>query len=132
MHGRLPHFVVTLNFLVSKDSSSEQQLIPSFISRFLNLFGVIIFTARWVSLHGRLSYLVVSHFNNLISLFTNVPLSQKQNFYNLITSFLTQLAWAALSGVGFILVINSLIPDSVCMGGFFRSGFHSCHQQFNS
>ena len=126
MHGRLPHFVVTLNFLVSKDSSSKQQLIPSFISRFLNLFGVIIFTARWVSLHGRLSYLVVSHFNNLISLFTNVPLSQKQNFYNLITSFLTQLAWAAFSGVVFILVINSLTPDSVCMGGFFRISFQFC------
>ena len=41
------------------------------------IVGVIIFTARWVSLHG-LSYLVVSHSNNLVSLVINDPFSQKQ------------------------------------------------------
>ena len=44
MHGWLPHFVVTLNFLVSKDSSSKQQLIPSFISIFINYWGHYIYS----------------------------------------------------------------------------------------
>lgn len=83
-------------------------------------------------MHGLLSYLVVSPLNNLVSLFITDPLSQttkKIFFYNrlfLITSSLAQLAWAALSGAGFILVINSLTPDSVCMGGFFRISFQIC------
>ena len=45
-----------------------------------HFIGVMLFTAGWVSLHGLLSYLVVSPSNNLVSLFITDPLSQKQKF----------------------------------------------------
>ena len=65
--GGCPTLLVLSIFLIPRIHLANSNLYhPSYILFYI--IRVIIFATGWVSLDGRLSYLVVPHSNNLVSL----------------------------------------------------------------